>query len=295
MDTKALRAFAEVAEHGHFGRAAKALGMTQPGLSQLVKKLENNIGAELLHRTTRSVSLTDVGEMFLENARELLHAHHLADERLANLLSGDEGTVRLGFVASAALGVVPQLAQAAHKEAPGIRLSLVEMTSEEQIPRLKAGDIDAGVMREISVAPGLVISPLLQERLVLAVHRSHPLARTNPVSLADLRDEGFVMFPRTKISYLHDLIYRLCHRAGFTPQVVEQAVQFPTIVGLVSSNAGVAIVPRSVTAIRLPHVSFLDIANRDAVSELLIARRHDERTSPATRRLVNIATSSFRE
>ena len=288
-----MRAFAEVAEHGHFGRAAQALGMTQPGLSQLVKKLETSIGAELLHRTTRSVSLTDVGEMFLENARELLHAHHLADERLAHLLSGDEGTVRLGFVASAALGVVPQLAQATHKEAPGIRLSLVEMTSEEQIPRLKAGDIDAGVIREISDSPGLVITPLLQERLVLAVHRSHPRAGAGTVHLEDLSDEGFVMFPRTRISYLHDLIYRLCHQAGFTPHIVEQAVQFPTIVGLVSSNAGIAIVPRSVTAIRLPHVVFLDIANPDAVSEVLIARRRDERTSPATRRLVDIARSSF--
>ena len=293
MDIKALRAFAEVAKQGHFGKAAVELGMTQPGLSQLVKKLEASVGAQLIQRTTRSVSLTDIGEMFLENARELLNAHHLADQRMAHLLRGEEGTIRLGFVASAALGIVPELAQETQRVAPGIRLSLVEMTSEEQIPQLRSGDIDVGVMREISQSPGLLIQPLLREPLVVALHHSHPRAGQRTISLQELESEGFVMFPRTRVSYLHDHIHRLCQAVGFTPQVVEQAVQFTTILGLVSSNAGIAIVPRSVTAIKLPQVVFLPLSDREAVSEVLIARRHDERTSPAAKRLVDIAVGAF--
>lgn len=289
MDVKALRAFAEVAKQGHFGKAAAQLGMTQPGLSQLVKKLEASVGAQLIHRTTRSVALTDIGEMFLDNARELLNAHHLADQRLAHLLRGEEGTVRLGFVASAALGIVPELAQEIQKKAPGIRLSLVEMTSEEQLPQLRSGDIDVGVMREISQSPGLLIQPLLYEPLVVAIHHSHPLAQRSTIALEELESEGFVMFPRTRVSYLHDHIHRLCQAVGFQPNVVEQAVQFTTILGLVSSNAGLAIVPQSVTTIQLPQVKFVRISHPEAVSKVLIARRQDDRSSPAAKRLVEVA------
>lgn len=292
MNLKSLKAFVRVAELGHFGRAAAELDMTQSGLSQTVKTLEKSVGAQLIYRTTRLVSLTDAGEIFLENAREIIDAHHLAEQRMAHFLHGEEGTVRLGFVASAALGIVPRIAQELHSQAPRIRLSLVEMTSEEQLPRLKAGDIDVGVMREIGEYSGLKIFPLQTEPLRLAVPHSHPLAMEKSVPLSALQQEGFIMFPRTKVSFLHDHIHRLCHDAGFSPNIVEQAVQFATILGLVSSNAGIAIVPDSVRAIQLPHVRFVPISDAAAVSKVYIARRSDERSSPAARTLANIAIAS---
>jgi len=292
MNPKVLTAFVSLAEIGHFGKAAEALSMTQSGLSQLVKKLEGAVGAKLLNRTTRSVALTDVGQIFLDNAREILQAHRLADERMANALKGEGGTVRLGFVASAALGIVPTLAALIHVQAPAMKLSLLEMTSEEQIPRLRTGDIDVGVLREISQSPGLLISPLLNEPLVAAIPHSHPLSTSRHVSLKSLRDEGFIMFPRGKVSFLHDHIHRLCFAAGFTPRIVEEAVQFATILGLVSSNAGIAIVPRSLMSIQLPQVVFLPIADKSATSQVYIARRTNEKSSPATKKLVSIATAA---
>lgn len=108
----------------------------------------------------------------------------------------------------------------------------------------------------------------------------------------ELRDEGFIMFPRTRVSYLHDLIHQLCNRAGFTPVITERAVQFATILGLVSSNAGIAIVPQALTAIRLPNVTFIPLEDDDAVSKIYFARRSDEKASPAAKRLVNLATST---
>jgi DNA-binding transcriptional LysR family regulator len=292
VNPKALQAFVAVAEEGHFGKAAKRLGITQSGLSQIVKNLETTIGGRLIDRTTRSVSLTDVCEAFLDNARELLQAHRLAEEKMANVVRGEEGIVRLGFVASAALGIVPRLAALAHEHAPGLRLSLTEVTSEEQIPQLKSGDIDVGVMREIQQFPGLVIQPLETERLLVAVPNTHRLSKEETVAIAELRDEGFIMFPRTRVSYLHDLIHQLCNRAGFTPVITERAVQFATILGLVSSNAGIAIVPQALTAIRLPNVTFIPLEDDDAISKIYIARRSDEKASPAAKRLVNLATST---
>lgn len=291
MNLKSLKAFVEVAERGHFGKAASYLGMTQSGLSQLVKTLEKQVGTPLMYRTTRSASLTEAGEVFLQNAKELIDTHHLADQRMAQFLHGEEGTVRLGFVASAALGIIPRLAAKLHEVAPGIKLSLREMTSDEQILRLKAGDIDVGVMREIKEYSGLTIEPLEVEPLRLAVPLAHALAARSSVSLTELRLEGFVMFPRTNVSFLHDHIHRLCHDAGFTPHVVEEAMQFATIVGLVSSNAGIAIVPEGIRAIQLANVAFLPIDEATAVSKLYIARRAGERASPAAKRLVGIAAT----
>ncbi len=292
MNLKSLLAFVEVAERGHFGRAAVQLGMTQSGLSQLVKTLEKRIGAPLIYRTTRSAILTEAGEVYLKIARELIDGYRLADQKMADFLKGDEGVVRLGFVASAALGIIPTIAAKLQAAAPGIKLSLREMTSQEQISRLKGGEIDVGVMREIREYAGLSIVPLVLEPLRLAVPKTHLLASKKLVSLSELRSESFVMFPRSSVSFLHDHINRLCHDAGFTPLVVEEAMQFATILGLVSSNAGIAIVPESIQAIRLPNVTFIPLKEPTAVSQLYMARRAGERASPAAKRLVSIATNS---
>jgi len=125
---------------------------------------------------------------------------------------------------------------------------------------------------------------------LLAVPKTHALASRKSVTLDVLKFEGFIMFPRTKVSHLHDHIYRLCNSAGFTPQIVEQAVQFATILGLVSSNAGVAIVPSSLTAIQLPNVRFLAIDHKDAFSRIYLATRMQEKSSPAAKKMVKIST-----
>jgi DNA-binding transcriptional LysR family regulator len=291
MNIKSLVAFVEVAEQAHFGRASQNLGITQSGLSQIIKKLEQACGAKLIARTTRTVSLTDVGEVFLEHTRELLLAHKLFNERVGKVIQGDAGTVRLGFVASAALGILPELSAELHRRAPGVKLSLVELTSEEQLPRLRAGEIDVGVLREISQSQELEMTLLASEPLLLAVPKTHSLASQTIVTLDALKFEGFIMFPRTKVSHLHDHIHRLCNSVGFKPNIVEEAVQFATILGLVSSNAGVAIVPRSLTAIQLPNVRFLEIDHKDAFSRIYLATRIQEKSSPAAKKMIEIATN----
>lgn len=293
LNTKTLIAFVEVAEKEHFGRAAQQLGMTQSGLSQLIKNLELSVGAILVERTTRSVQLTPVGQIYLETAHELLRAHRLADERMAQVLRGEEGTIRLGFVSLAALGTVPQLIGALNSQLPGLKLLLTEVTSRNQISQLKSGKIDVGIVRDVNSAQGLVITPLFSEPLVLAVPSTHPLAQKKSVSLSECRNEEFIMFPRSDVSYLHDNIYQLFLSAGFVPNVVQEAVQLATILGLVSSNAGVAIVPQSVKVITLPNLTLLPLKDAHAVSRIFIATRADKKVSPAQKKLVDIAMSLF--
>lgn len=293
MNLKHLKAFAEIADTKHFGRAAINLNMTQSGLSQMIKVLEKSLGTQLIVRTTRSVELTDIGLSFYENCLDLIQAHRLADERMANVLLGEQGTVRLGFVASAALGIIPKLNLAITKQAPGINLVLEELTTPKQISLIKEGHLDVGLLREVDQSPGLMIFPLVKEPLVLAVPGDHKLLGRQEVSIRDLKEEAFVAFPRKQISFLHNHILKLCEEAGFVPRVAQEAVQFATILGLVSSDVGIAIVPQSVASIQLKNVCFLNISGPDAFSKIFIARRRDDMASPAQKRFTEIALSTF--
>lgn len=294
MNLKHLKAFVEVADTQHFGRAALNLKMTQSGLSQMIKALEKSLGTQLMVRTTRSVELTDIGLSFYENCQDLIQAHRLADERMTNALKGEQGSVRLGFVASAALGIIPKLSLAITKQAPGISLILDELTTAKQISLIKEGHLDVGLLREVDQSPGLKIFPLVKESLVLAVPGDHKLLGRKEVSIRDLKDEAFVAYPRKQVSYLHNHILKLCEEAGFVPRVAQEAVQFATILGLVSSNVGIAIVPQSVASIQLENVSFIDISGREAFSNIFIARRRDNMASPAQKRFTEIALSTFK-
>jgi DNA-binding transcriptional LysR family regulator len=294
VNLKHIKAFVEVADTKHFGRAALNLKMTQSGLSQMIKVLEKSLGTQLIVRTTRSVELTDIGHSFYENCLELIQAHRLADERMANVLQGEQGTVRLGFVASAALGIIPKLSVAITKQAPSITLVLDEITTARQISLIKDGHLDVGLLREVDQSPGLQIFPLVKEALVLAVPGDHKLAGQKEVSIRDLKDEAFVAYPRGQVSYLHNHVLKLCDEAGFVPRVAQEAVQFATILGLVSSNVGIAIVPQSVASIQLKNVSFLDISGPEAFSNIFIARRRDDMASPAQKRFTEIALSTFK-
>ncbi len=291
MNLKALSAFIEVAQEGHFGRAANNLGITQSGLSQMIKGLEHSVGARLMERTTRSVSLTEVGEVFFIQAQGLIHEHRLAEERMSFAIRGEDGTVRLGFVASAALRIVPWAARLVHEQTPRIKLSLTELTSVRQLTQLKSGEIDVGMMREITQSSGLLIYPLTTEPLLVAFPSADLLTKKKDVQIKELADRGFIMNPRTNVSFLHDHIHRLCHNAGFAPKVVGQAVQFTTILGLVSSNAGIAIVPQSVAVMKLPNVTFRKIRDPQAVSQIYIARANEEKASPLAKRFVDLLRS----
>lgn len=293
MNLKHLKAFVEVADTQHFGRAAVNLKMTQSGLSQMIKALEKSLGTQLIVRTTRSVELTDIGLNFYQNCQDLIQAHRLADERMANVLQGEQGTVRLGFVASAALGIIPKLSVAVTKLAPGISLVLDEVTTSKQISLIKEGYLDVGLLREVDQSPGLKIFPLIKEPLVLAVPGDHKLLGREEVSIRDLREEAFVAYPRKQISYLHNHFLKLCDEAGFVPRVAQEAVQFATILGLVSSNVGIAIVPQSVASIQLKNVCFLNISGPKAFSNIFIARRRDAMASPVQKRFTEIALSTF--
>ncbi|GAA1948550.1 LysR family transcriptional regulator [Amycolatopsis minnesotensis] len=291
MELRQLRYFVAVAEEKNFRRAAERLHIAQPALSQQISKFENELHTELFRRTTRRVELTDSGRVLLAEGRRVLAEAEHALSAVTQAAHGEVGLLRVGFVSSAALGIVPAIVLALQGSWPGLHCELTESTTDPQLEGIAEGRLDVGIVREVDATPGLVIRPLLRERLIVAMHESHPLAHRRSVRLAELAGERFLVFPRHRVSRLYDHIAGLCHRAGFRLEPAQEAVQFPTLLGLAAANTGITIVPESLRALRLPGLRYVPITDQDAISVVSVVCRPDRENTPQLTKFLDTAAS----
>ncbi|MEV8435964.1 LysR family transcriptional regulator [Actinosynnema sp. NPDC051121] len=273
MDLKHLRAAVAVADHLHFGRAAAALGIAQPPLSQTVKALEAELGVTLFRRDTRNVEPTLAGEAFVADARAALSMVDTAARRARAAGRGEEGSLSIGMVGSSVLHPLPAIIRAFRARYPAVTLSFSVLPTMLQVERLRTAELDVGLLRPPLPGPAddLELVPVSREPLVAVVPNDHRLAGRGRVHVRSLAGEPFVLFPRHLGPGLHDEITALCRRGGFTPEVAQEAVQMPTIVGLVAAGCGVAIVPGSSAAQPRPDVAFLPLSPTVRLVDLAVA------------------------
>ncbi|MEO8284085.1 MAG: LysR substrate-binding domain-containing protein, partial [Pseudarthrobacter sp.] len=230
---------------------------------------------QLFVRNSRNVQLTADGELLLKHARKLLTQHEAMTAALRQARDGDIGRLRLGFVSSAAIYMVPRLVRYMRSTWPGIDLQLREETTDAQLELIAAGALDAGIAREVRTVPGISATSVLHEPLVVAVPTDHRLAHRTRVALKDLKDESFVAFPRSHISSLFDHISSLLHAVDVDFDIAQEAVQFPTILGLVAAHLGIAVVPESMRAFSIPGLAYLDISDANATSTVSLIHATD--------------------
>jgi len=272
-DLRQLRHFIAVAERLHFGRAAAALHMSQPPLSRSIRDLELRLGATLLARTRRKVELTPEGARFLEEARRLLAQLEHAVLEVERMAAGG-GRLRLGFVSLADYGVLPSLLKAYKVARPGVALALREMLSPDQAAALAAGELDFGLLLPPVAGADLEHIVVQRERFVVALPARHRLARSRGrIAMRELAAEAFVMVPREIAPGLYDMIAELATRAGFAPRVAQEAIQMQTVVSLVSSGMGVAVVPASVANLGRRGVAYRQISDPHPRLDLWLAWR----------------------
>ena len=273
-DFRQLRHFVAVAERLHFGRAAAALHISQPPLSRSIRALEARVGATLLARSRRKVELTPEGARFLEEARRLLAQLERAVLEVGRMAAGAGGRLRIGFVSLADYGVLPGLLKVYKAAMPGVALALREMLSPEQSAALSANELDFGLLLPpVSVAEieHLVVQ---RDRFLVALPARHRLARARaPLAARALADEGFVMAPREIAPGLHDIVSGIASRAGFAPRVAQEAIQMQTVVSLVSSGLGVALVPACLANLGRRGVVYREIADPHPKLDLWLAWR----------------------
>ncbi|WP_420113327.1 LysR substrate-binding domain-containing protein [Pseudactinotalea sp.] len=252
-----IRGFVAVAEELHFGRAAERLRMTQPPLSRQIQKLERAVGARLLDRDQRSVSLTPAGVAFLIDARRMLSTAETALERARLVEAGATGTVRLAFTAGSSLGVLPAILEVAAQALPDVHLDLVEMVTADQVTHLSDGSIDVGLARPPFEGDALDSRLIQREELVLAVPSSHRWAGGGrAIALDQLAGEPLIMYSAEPARYFHDLLVGLLPPGA---RVVHTVTQVLTMLSLVAAGRGLALVPASSARMRLDGVAYLDL------------------------------------
>lgn len=272
MELRQLRYFVAVAEERHFSRAARRLRLSQPPLSAQIKSLEAELGVELLNRSTRRVALTDAGRTFLEKAEGILESVEEAKEAAKGADAGLQGRLEIGFISSATLNLLPPAIRLFRERFGKVEMELKELTSGQQIDALYAGKIRVGLVRLPLRAPGLRFEPLLQEPFLVALPSGHSLEALDRVPLEAIRELPLVFFNRQLMPSLHAQIVELYQRFGAFPKVAQYAVHLQTIVGLVASGVGLAILPASAERLGREGVVHRPLDAPDATSWVGLAR-----------------------
>jgi DNA-binding transcriptional LysR family regulator len=247
VDLRELESFVVVAEELHFGRAARRAHLSQPALSQRIQRLERELGFELFSRDRRRVALTAAGASLLQPVRRLLDDSDAMVAAARRVAAGRAGSLRIGYVGSAAYGAVPIVARRLQLDAPELDVSLMEYKTAPQLELLQRGVLDAGFIH-LPAQPldGFHVIPLGRERLVVALAEGHRLATSRRVPLAALVREPFVLFPRELEPDTHERVLRVCAAHGFEPRVVQEASTLQAVIALVAAGIGVAFIATSV-------------------------------------------------
>ena len=229
-----------IVDEGHVGRAADRLHVTQPTLSRQVAALERAVGVPLFDRRRRALALTPAGSVFAEGARDLVRRAESLVDACRRAHRGELGVLRIGFVQSATFAALPSMVRAFRSAWPSVRVEVTAMTTLQQMSALADGSLDVGLLRP-PVQGDLELRTLSRDPLMVALPGGHRLARRKRVSLADLADESFVLYGRESGPSVHDTIVGFCRDAGFSPRIVQEAVDVQTIVALVAANLGVSL------------------------------------------------------
>jgi DNA-binding transcriptional LysR family regulator len=280
MELRHLRYFVAVAQERNFTRAAERLHIAQPPLSRQIQQLEEQLGLQLFERESRPLKTTEAGRLLLEQAVQVLERVDTVRMMMHRLKQAGRTRFVIGFAASTIYAALPNLIRRLRAAAPEVELSLVEMVSYEQIAALKEGRIDVGFGRIRLEDPAVRRDVLRNEPLVAALPVAHPLAETEgKLQLSILAREPLIIYPREPRPSYADQVISLFRDRGLEPNIVHEARELQTAIGLVAAEIGFAIVPISVARVKRDDIVYHDLDDPAAASPIIMSRRIDD-TSP---------------
>jgi DNA-binding transcriptional LysR family regulator len=257
VDLRHLRYFLQVSESLHFGRAAEILGISQPPLSQQIKRLEHILGYPLFERTTRGVKLTRVGQYFSERARKIVGMLQDDIDRVRRLAGGETGVLTIGVsTCSVMLSKLPKAIKRYRSLYPDVEFRIREVSMVDQFRSLRNGELDLGFMRDGKPCDGLSLVTIERRPFIAILPTGHSLAARKTLRPSDLRNEQFVLFPRELGSGTYDRITACCSADGFWPKVGMEVPQWPNIIQLIASGLGVCLAPACVGEFSMAGVEY---------------------------------------
>ena len=296
FEFRLLRQFVVVAEELNFRRAAARLHMSQPPLSVAIRNLESQVGTTLFDRSKHHVRLTPAGQVFYKDTLRLLQQAQQAIERARRTGQGLEGSLRLSFVPSAALDLLPIIFKRFQRDYPTVQLRLTADNTRRQLSALRNGETDlALVVGPVHETRDLTLIDLKAQKFAVAVPVGHPLAKRERVQLRELASENFIAFPSSEGVGFATALGEACQSAGFLPRVVQEASQMQAIVTLVAGGLGIALVPESMRRLRMEDVVFIDLADaKSKAGYRLVFARLAQNDNPVIDAFLSIASRAVK-
>ncbi len=268
-----------IAEECHFGRAAERLNISQPRISQIVRRVESVVGYQVFVRRPQ-VRLTRAGELLTKAARNALADFDRAVARAEDAAAGHSGTVRLGYAPVAMLTRLPRLLNSFRAKNPNVSLELHQSFSADLWTGLEAGAFDLIVSREARVREGIRNHLFTRDGLVAVLPEDDPAANETELSVPTLQDRDFVTIDERISPQWHHKITSFCQSAGFEPRVTQMANDWAASLALVASGFGVSIVSSTLAQLRFPGVRFVPLIDAREVGSFWIAY-HERASDPA--------------
>jgi len=246
IEIRHVKAFLAVASELHFGRAARQLNIAQPALSRTIQHLEALLGVQLLERTSRIVELTEAGHVFREHGARAVQQLNLGAKAAQRVANGDAGSLSIGYVDFALTGPMPELVKRFRRRFPGIAVELVRQSPKSLVACLADRQLDCGFVMAPLDDETLDTRCVQSEQPVVVLPVSHRLGLKSKLRLADLAGEPFITATQNGWRPLHEAIEQLSIKAGFVPEICQEAGQVDALLALISADMGIGICPESI-------------------------------------------------
>lgn len=295
MELRQLEYLVAVVEEANFTRAADRLHVAQPGVSAQIRKLERELGQELLDRSGRAVRPTEAGAAVLPYARAALAAVAGARQAVDELAGLVRGRVTVGTVTSLGPAIdLPGLLAGFHRDHPAVEIGLMEDTSDRLAQEVVTGRIDLAVVSLPDGPPpaGLGVQIVVDEALVLAVSHDDPLAARDSLGLRSLAERTLMSLPQG--TGLRGILDQACAAAGFRPRIAFEAGDPNVLAELAARGLGAAVVPESLARSYADRLHTVRIRRPELRGRLALAWRAEGPVSPAARALVRRARAALR-
>ncbi len=283
MDIRELRSFVLLGEQLHFGRAATLLNLSQPALTKQIRRMEEELGTPLFDRGKQGTKLSTFGRTFLKDAKETVRSFDELLDHGRRAARGETGKLSIGF-GFPTFELVPRLIVRLRETAPGIEVSLRDMSTAEQMAALASGGIDLGFLR-LPAGRHLKTLPVVRDRLALVSGETSSLPAT--AGLAECRDLPFVALSEKRAPGFFDHMLAMCGKHGYHPKVVQQVPELTTMMALVRAGLGVAVIPESFWNSRIEGIRLHRLKEKDS-GWLVGAAWHAADTNPALLRFLEL-------
>ncbi|MBL8217120.1 MAG: LysR family transcriptional regulator [Bryobacterales bacterium] len=290
MTLDEMHTLVTLTEERHFGKAAATLGISQPALTKRVRHLEFRLGGPLFARHARGAEPTPAGLALYQRARRLLEEAAGLEHIARGILTGDLGTLRIGVGLTVMLSGLPRIFEQFRAQYPGVRLTVHDLSTAEQIRALTAGDLDVGFLRLGQQTPDLTLAPLLRDELRIACAESlAPSGR--PYN--SLFQHPLVITSRAASPTYHEHVLTTCKAIGYTPPGIQEANQLLTVLLLVQAGLGIGLVPASSHTLAVPRVRLLPTKLPGAAWQIGLAWNTNAPPSRAAERFREMAQRHF--